>query len=114
MIPKINKKKKKDLNRMVKFNRLIRSYNVFNISGYLNILVSSNLYCAGMAEWLLRLSDTQCPSGFVTRDFARVIVLKNYSLPRNRSGSIPTPSAEYFNFLKNVETNKIKCPANQN
>ncbi|KHO54988.1 MAG: hypothetical protein QT10_C0008G0040 [archaeon GW2011_AR19] len=71
---------KRDSNRMAKFNRLIRSYNIFNISGYLNILVNSNLYCAGMAEWLLRLSDTQCPLGFV--------------------GSIPTPSAEYSNFFR--------------
>jgi len=63
---------KRDSNRMAKFNRLIRSYNIFNISGYLNILVNSNLYCAGMAEWLLRLSDTQ-----TKRKLKKLLKLKN-------------------------------------
>ena len=39
MMDSINNKKK-NFNRMVKFNRLIRSYNIFNISGYLNIIES--------------------------------------------------------------------------
>ena len=75
-----NKKKKKDSNRVVKLDRLIPDYNIFNISPFISLSVEPNSYCAGMAEWSSRSVDTRCPSGFV--------------------GSIPTPSAEYSNFLK--------------
>ena len=78
----INKiKNKKGTNGMEINNSLILSYVICNISDYINV---SNLACliysrAGMAEWLTRLIDTQCPSGFV--------------------GSIPTPGAATFNFI---------------
>lgn len=74
----LNVSGKKDSNGMVKLsNCLIRNYGDFNYSNYINISVCDNFNHVGMAEWLTRLSDTQCPSGFV--------------------GSIP-PSGVIFNF----------------
>ena len=79
-MPKKSKlKNKKDSNRMVKYDRLIRDCNIHNKLEYLNISIKLDFYCAGMAEWLLQSFDTRCPSGFV--------------------GSIPTPGAVSSNFI---------------
>ena len=81
-MPKKSKKNKWDSNGMVEpSNSLILSYVICNAPDYINVssLVVLTHSRAGMAEWLTRLIDTQCPSGFV--------------------GSIPTPSATNINFI---------------
>ena len=81
----LNEKNKKGSNRMVEPNLLIQSYDNRKEEKYLNISVNSN-DCVGVAEWLLQLSDTKCPSGFV--------------------GSIPTPGVINFSDdkIKNSKT----------
>lgn len=73
-----NKKNKKGSNGMEP-NRLILN-DSYNKSKYLNVSISLNNGCAGMAEWLTQLTDTQRPFGLV--------------------GSIPTPSAARLKINK--------------
>ncbi len=71
-------KKEKGSNGM-ESSRLILN-NDFKESKYLNVSIYFCNSCAGMAEWLTQLIDTQRPFGHV--------------------GSIPTPGAANLNFLK--------------
>ena len=73
----VKKKNKKGSNGM-ELNQLILNDNYCK-SKYLNVSINFDNGCAGMAEWLTQLIDTQRPSGFV--------------------GSIPTPSAVNSKFL---------------
>lgn len=77
IINRLNKKEKGS--NGMEPNQLILNNNLYK-SKYLNLSTDLLNSCAGMAEWLTQLTDTQHPSGFV--------------------GSIPTSSAANSQLIK--------------
>ena len=65
LVNKIERKNKKGSKGMAEPNCMTRNYNIHTKQKYLNVLVNLKKSHAGMEEWLSRLHDTQCPSGFV-------------------------------------------------
>ena len=59
----ISKKNKKGSNRVDEPNSLIPRVNNYNKQKYLNVSIDLADNHAGMAEWLLQLSNTQCSFG---------------------------------------------------